>query len=86
MNPSFNYTFAYAFVKHKLHIPELESKMSKQAIHKKANEKNPDATIGYVKSLFFAFIAMENKGYLILLNINQKVKNLIRRFILSNIR
>ncbi len=61
-DPNFNYTFAYTFVKHKLHIPELEKRMSQKAIHKKANEKNPQNTIGYIKSLYFAFIAMGNKG------------------------
>lgn len=84
-DPSFNYTFAYAFVKHKLHIPELESKMSKQAIHKKANEKNPDATIGYVKSLFFAFIAMENKGLFNPVKYKSEGKKFNKKILLSNI-
>lgn len=61
-DPSFNYTFAYAFVKHKVHIPELISKMSKKAINQKPVEKNPYVSLGYVKTLYFAYIFMKEKG------------------------
>ena len=61
-DPSFNYTFAHAFKKNKLTIKDLESKMSKEALMKPAREKNPQDTIGYVKTLYFAYIVMNEKG------------------------
>ena len=61
-DPAFVYTFAYAFNKHKMFIPDLESKMVKQAIEDVAKVKNPKAIIGYVKSLYFAFLYMKAKG------------------------
>lgn len=55
-DPAFVYTFAHAFIKHNMFFTDLESRMSKQAIKQTAKEKNPDNLIGYVKSLFFAYI------------------------------
>ena len=63
-DPSFNYTFAYAFKKHDMCIKELESRMSKTALKKRPLEKNPDNAIGYVKSFYFAYIYMSEKGLL----------------------
>ena len=61
-DPAFVFTFAYAFNKHKLFISDLEPKMSKQALSDIAKEKNPKAMIGYVKSLYFAYLYMQSKG------------------------
>ena len=61
-DPSFNYTFAHAFKKNKLTIKDLESKMRREALMKPAKEKNPQDTIGYVKTLYFAFIVMNEKS------------------------
>ncbi len=61
-DPAFVFTFAYAFNKNKLFISDLESKMSKEALENKAKQKNPNASIGYVKSLYFAFLYMKSKG------------------------
>ena len=58
-DPAFVYTFAYAFKKNKLFIKDLESKMSKEALRVKADIRNPRADVFYVKSLFFAYLAME---------------------------
>lgn len=85
-DPSFNYTFAYAFVKAKLHIPELEPRMSKEAIHKKANEKNPQATIGYVKALYFAYIAMSEKGLFNTIRYKSEAKPFDKKLLLSKIK
>lgn len=63
-DPSFNFTFAYAFHKKKLTIPELEKRMAKVALKKSPKEKNPDQTIGYVKTLYFAYIFMSERGLL----------------------
>lgn len=61
-DPSFVFTFAYAFNKDKMFITELSSKMSKKALTDKAKEKNPQALIGYVKSLYFAYLYMKKVG------------------------
>ena len=57
-DPSFVFTFAYAMEKNKLFIDELAPVMSKEALKNKAKERNPKAEIGYVKSLFFAYLLM----------------------------
>lgn len=61
-DPSFVYTFAHAFIKNDMFIKTLESKMSKQAVQKVAKEKNPNNQIGYVKSLYFAYLIMKKRG------------------------
>jgi hypothetical protein len=63
-DPSFNYTFAHAFKKHKMTIKELEGKMAKVALKKSPKEKNPDDVIGYVKTFYFAYIFLSEKGLL----------------------
>lgn len=61
-DPSFVFTFAHAFIKNDLFIPSLKDKMSKEAVKKNANVKNPNNQIGYVKSLFFAYLIMTQRG------------------------
>ncbi len=61
-DPSFVFTFAHAFIKNKIFIEDLESKMSKQAIQKNADIKNPANQVGYVKSLYFAYLLMKQYG------------------------
>lgn len=58
-DPAFVYTFAHAFIKNKMFIMEYTDKMSKEAVKKKAVTKNPMDTVGYVKSLFFAYLIMK---------------------------
>ena len=58
-DPAFVYTFAHSFFKHKLFIPDMESKMSRAALSRVASERNPKDDVWYVKSLFFAYLAME---------------------------
>lgn len=84
-DPSFNYTFAHAFAKHKLHIKELEPKMSKYALHNVAKEKNPQDTIGYVKSLYFAYIVIKEKGLFNKLKVSMEAKQFIPKIFLSTI-
>lgn len=57
-DPSFVFTFAHSFIKNELFISELKDKMSKEAIKKNADERNPDNIVGYVKSLYFAYLVM----------------------------
>ena len=61
-DPAFVYTYAYVFTKNNLFIKELSSKMSKIALKKTPKEKNPSETIGYVKSLYFVYLLMQNRN------------------------
>ena len=61
-DPSFVYTFAHAFIKNGLFIDKYSDKMSKEAIQKVAKEKNPKNQVGYVKSLYFAYLFMQSRG------------------------
>lgn len=58
-DPAFVYTFAHAFAKNKLFIEDLAPKMSKEALQNVARTKNPKDNVWYVKSLFFAYLAIE---------------------------
>ena len=58
-DPAFVYTFAHAFAKNRLFIPDLEKRMSQQALRDKARVKNPKDEVWYVKSLYFAYLTME---------------------------
>lgn len=60
-DPSFHFTFAHAFLTNNMTIKELSNKMSRSA-KKPARERNPQNQIGYVKSLYFAYIFMQEKG------------------------
>ena len=61
-DPAFVYTFAHAFIENKIFIEDLLSKMSREARKKVAKEKNPGNLVGYVKSLFFAFLLIGDYG------------------------
>lgn len=61
-DPAFVYTYAYVFRKKGLFIPELAPKMSKKALKTPAHEKNPENMVGYVKSLYFAYLFMKQRG------------------------
>ena len=61
-DPSFVYTFAHAFLKNNMFIDELKGVMSKEAIKKVAVEKNPGNQIGYVKSLYFAYLILKKEN------------------------
>lgn len=61
-DPSFVYTFAHAFIKNDMFVDDLKPKMSKLAVKKDAKEKNPENQIGYVKTLYFAYLFMKSRG------------------------
>lgn len=61
-DPAFVYTFAHAFIKNQLFIEDLESKMTKESVKTVAKEKNPKNLVGYVKSLFFAYLLINDYG------------------------
>lgn len=60
-DPAFVYTYAHVFAKNGLFIKELIPKMSKRAIKGEAKEKNPNNVVGYVKTIYFAYLLMQNK-------------------------
>lgn len=62
-DPSFVFTFTHAFVKNDLFIKDFANKMSKKAIRERGKEKNPADQVGYVKSLYFAYLIMNKRGY-----------------------
>lgn len=59
-DPSFVYTFAHAMKANDMLIKDLESRMSKMALKQVAVDKNPKDEVGYVKSIFFAYLLMKN--------------------------
>lgn len=61
-DPAFVYTFAHAFIKNDIFITDLESKMTKESVKNVAKEKNPKNLVGYVKSLFFAYLLLGDYG------------------------
>lgn len=61
-DPAFVYTFAHAFIKNDLFITDMTPKMLKEAVKHVAKEKNPKNLVGYVKSLFFAYLLIGDYG------------------------
>lgn len=61
-DPSFVFTFTHAFVKNDMFFKEFSNKMSKRALKEKAEQKNPKDLVGYVKSIYFAYLLMKRKG------------------------
>ena len=84
-DPAFVYTFAYAFKKNKLFIKDLEPKMSKEALRTKADIRNPRADVFYVKSLFFANLAMERYSLFNRAMLNQHSKPYKKKELLDQI-
>lgn len=60
-DPAFVYTYAHVFIDKEYFIPELKSRMSKEAIKEVATQKNPNANVGYVKTIYFAYLLMQNR-------------------------
>ena len=61
-DPSFVYTFAHAFIRNGMFINELKDVMSPEAIQQRAIEKNPSNQVGYVKSLYFAYLLLKKEN------------------------
>lgn len=61
-DPSFVFTFTYAFIKNDMFIKDFKDKMSRKATTTLAKEKNPNAEVGYVKSIYFAYLIMKSRG------------------------
>ena len=82
---AFIFSFAHAFNKHGLFIPVLQNKMLKQSLKEKAMTRNPRDDIWYVKSLCFAFYAMERYSLFTRSALNQKAVKYNQTEFLKNI-
>ena len=61
-DPNFVFTYAYTFKKNGLLIKELSSKISESALKEAPKKTNPTTSVGYVKSLYFAYLFWKMKG------------------------
>lgn len=61
-DPAFCYTFGHAFIKNGIFITDLLPKMMNEVRRQTAKEKNPNNLVGYVKSLFFAYLLIGDYG------------------------
>jgi hypothetical protein len=61
-DPAFVFTYAYSFAQNKLFIDDLKPKMSKRALKDGADIRNPKNVVGYVKSLYFAYLFIKLRG------------------------
>ena len=61
-DPAFVYTYAYVFAHNNLFINELSSKMSRSSLKSAPKEKNPNQSVGYVKSIYFVYLLMQNRN------------------------
>ena len=61
-DPAFVYTYAHVFMREGLFVKDLLPKMSKLAIKEKPKVKNPNELKGYVKSIYFAYLYMKERG------------------------
>lgn len=84
-DPSFVYTFAHAFLENDLFIRDLLPRMSKQAVAKAAKIKNPGNQVGYVKSIYFAYLIMRSNGIFNKSRFNLEAKKLIKKDLLKNV-
>lgn len=62
-DPSFVYSYAYAFNKKGLFITDFVDKMSQKALRDQPKEKNPGELIGYVKTIYFAYLFMKLRSF-----------------------
>lgn len=84
-DPAFVYTYAYVFAHNDLFINELSSKMSREALRKAPKEKNPTESVGYVKSIYFVYLLMDNRGLNKVNVFEKQAEPLNVKFLLDNI-
>ncbi len=61
-DPAFFYTYLHVFMEKDLFITELKSKVPKAVIKDDKHIRNPAGTVGYVKTLYFAYLFMGLKN------------------------
>ena len=84
-DPAFVYTYAFVFKRNNLFINELSQKMSSKALKEAADEKNPQNVVGYVKSIYFAYLIMENRKLNKKNKFEHECRDLDMGFLLSSI-
>lgn len=84
-DPSFCYTFCYAFNSRNMFIKDLEGKMIKVCLTRKAIEKNPKNELGYVKSLYFAYLELKGSKLFEKIKYEANAKNYSKKEILSKV-
>lgn len=62
-DPAFAYTYAYAYNKEKLIVPELVNKFPEEFISDKPKVTNPKLNINYSKVIYFGYLYLKQKGY-----------------------
>lgn len=60
-DPAFCYTYAYVFLQNDLIIPDLKEKLSPKAVKQRPEITNPTEETGYVKSIYFAYLFIQNR-------------------------
>lgn len=61
-DPNFIFTYAYAFKKNGLLVPECINKVGEKALKEPPTTTNPNNLAGYVKSIYFAYLFMRLRG------------------------
>ena len=61
-DPAFVFTFAHAFKTSGMFMSSLSSKMNDMALKELGKEKNPQDLVGYVKTIYFAYLYYKMKG------------------------
>lgn len=84
-DPAFVFKFAYVFIQNKLFIEELSSKMSDEAKKEQPTETNPSEEVGYVKSLYFAYLLLQQRGLNKLSRFKSEASPLQPEFLNANI-
>lgn len=84
-DPAFVYTFAHSFSKNNLFIQDLAPKMSRKALRDKAEVRNPKDDVWYVKSLYFAYLAMESKNLFSRVVLNSGARKYSAKHLVSQI-
>jgi hypothetical protein len=61
-DPAFMFNFAQAFDKNKMLIEKLKKNIPKAAFKLESKVRNPQGIVGYVKSLYFAYLYIKLRG------------------------
>ena len=61
-DPAFMFNYANTFIKKGIFFKDLTGRISEKAVKDAAKIKNPDKIVGYVKSLYFGYLFMKQKG------------------------
>ena len=85
-DPRFMYVFANTFAGYDLFVKDLKPKMSRKALKNKATVTNQFNTPGWVKSLYFAYLAMEKYGLFERPMLNQNAEKYSRSKLLANVK